>query len=380
MPTSDPSVDYVVPRGVGVTQVAYEMLRKPVTRHFTTKELLDDITSHGIRIVKLWLEGNPFDGRPKWGWETPWGVWMSGMGNGKVLFEDMDEVWRHPDVDIFVVRFVNMAWTVIETGCSGWTGPTFAQEPSFKIAKKLLKHYGNEDKTIIFSNWEGDNQWRGSGCNEPDQAMWSAAGTWYNTGCRDDNTIEECAEMFCRERMAYVKRCTERRQEGIEQARALYPDATLRIFHSLVVSDFDEKPGYFGLNLTKDMIPTLEHPPDFIGVSYYTKHEKSITEIAEYIAQHTGYPPERLYIDEIGAPEKIPGRQYDRLMAVIPEAFVAGYAFACIWMWKQTWHDFFTNGKPKNFGMWQWTTDSGKVEWGEPTSGLQAIQEINDGL
>jgi hypothetical protein len=178
--------------------------------------------------------------------------------------------------------------------------------------------------------------------------------------------------------MAYVKKITERRQDGIERARALYPDAALRVFHSLVVSDFDEKPGYFGLNLTKDMIPTLDKKPDFIGVSYWQKHEKSITEVAQYIQQHTGIDPERLYIDEVGAPEKVPGRQYDKLMAVVPEAFSVGYAFACTWMWKQTWYDFFANGKPKNFGMWKWAGTEGKVEWlDEPNSGLAAIHELN---
>jgi hypothetical protein len=280
---------------------------------------------------------------------------------------------------MIVVRFVNMAWTMVETGCSGWTGPTFAQEPTFKIAKKLLKRYGDQNKVIIFSNWEGDNQWRGSGCNKPDEAMWGEAGSWYNEGCQKDYTIEECAEMFCRERMAYVKKCTENRQIGIEGARAKYPNTALKIYHALVVSDFDELPGYYGLNLTKDVIPNLQHQPDFIGVSYYTKHRKSIEEVAEYIQQHTGYLPERLYIDEIGAAEPTPGKQYDRLMAVIPEAFRAGYAFACVWMWKQTWHDFRPNGKPINFGMWKWANDTGKVEWlDEPNSGLQAIHELND--
>ena len=96
-------MNYSVPRGVGVTQVAYEMLRKPVTRHFTTKELLDDISSHGIRIVKLWLEGNPFDGAGRWGWTTPWGVEMPGMGSHEAIYEDMDEVWRHPGVDVYRV-------------------------------------------------------------------------------------------------------------------------------------------------------------------------------------------------------------------------------------------------------------------------------------
>ena len=371
--------DYSVPRGVGVTQVAYELNRPPVTRHFTTKDLFDELAAHDIRIVKLWLENSPFDGVCRWRWATPWGIWMDGMGSREILYEDMDLVWRHPDIDIIVVRFVHEAWTATETGCSGWTGPTFAQEPTEKIAKKLLRRYGDQNKVVIISNWEGDNQWRGSGCNQPDQAMWDDASSWYSNECLNSRTVEECAELLCRDRMKYVKKQTEARQVAVERARAAYPNATLRVFHSLVVSDFDELPGFFGLNLTKDMIPTLDHQPDFIGVSYYRKHQKSITEVAEYIHQHTGHPPERLYIDEVGAAETTEGRQYDRLTMVIDEAFTVGYTFACAWLWKQTWHDWTARGKPKNFGMFRWMTTAGKVEWGEPNSGLQAIHELNAG-
>ena len=62
-----------------------------------------------------------------------------------------------------------------------------------------------------------------------------------------------------------------------------------------------------------------------------------------------------------------------------PEAFEAGYRFACVWLWRQTWYDFTDAGKPINSGMWQWAGTEGKVTWSdEPTSGLAAITELND--
>jgi hypothetical protein len=378
-PTSDPRVDYAVPRGVGVTQVAYETLRKPLTAHFTTREFFDDIAGHGIRIAKIWLENDPFDGVYRWSWTLADGTVMDGMGSKDPLFEDMDRVWKHPGIDVIVVRFVNAAWTAHEKHCSGWNGPTFAQEPTYEIARRLLKRYGDQPKVIIFSNWEGDNQWRGAGCNKPDMAMWDSASPWYSGACRDENTVAECAEMLCRDRMNYVKRRTEERQAAIEKARRKFPDTTLKIYHALVVDDFDEEPGHFGMNLIKDMVPHLKRSPDFIGVSYWLKSLKTIAEVFDYIHDHTGFPAHRCYIDEVGAKEKSEGLQRDRLMDVIPEAFETGYAFACVWMWKQTWYNWTSGGRPRNAGMWKWAGDSGKVEWSdEPNSGLQAILDLNE--
>ena len=365
-PTPTPTpVYYEGPQEVGVTQIAYDLSRPANTRHFTTAQLFDEITDYNIHIIKLWLDYNPFDGAGPFHWYS-YGVYMgdlnlptypSGYPTGSnyrlvPMFEDMDAVWRDNRIDTIVVRFIGSGmWDGTDVSCSGWTGPFWVHEPTYDIASKLLRRYGTEDKTIIITDWEQDNQW----------------------ACGGTVTEERAAE-----RMVYVARLAEARQRAVQRARDENPDATLKLMFAMIASDFDELPDFYGMNLTKDAIPNMDPQPDMIGVSYWQKHLKTITEVAEYIQLHTGYGPERLYIDEIGAHETVQGKQYDRFMDVIPEAFDYGYAFACAWMWRQTWYSFKPNGRPLNTGMWQWAGTEGKVEWSDqPTSGLAAIQELN---
>ena len=352
-----PTVDYTVPRGVGVTQLAYDLSRPEITRHFTTHELFSDLAANNIRIVKLWLDDNPFDGAGPFFW-TSYGTPMGDLSirhHRDPMFEDMDLVWRDPNIDTIVVRFIGRGlWDASEPDCTGWTGPFWIHEPTYDIASKLLRRYGEQNKTIIITDWEGDNQWACGGTVSMDMAMG---------------------------RMQYVIRLAEERQAAVQRARDEYPDAVLKVMFGMVVNDLDELPAYYGMNLVKNGIPGMDPQPDVIGLSYWLKHQKPIVEALEYIQLHTGYPMHRIYLDEVGAAEKTPGRQYARLMEVIPPAFDAGLAFACCWMWKQTWHGFDDRGRPINTGMWKWANDSGKVEWlDEPNSGLQAIQEINDDL
>jgi hypothetical protein len=364
-PPPPPPFDYNVPRGVGVTQLAYDMSRPESTRHFTTAALLDELRDQDIRIVKLWLDANPFDGAGPFHWYS-YGHYMGNMNTGTngggiitwstervPRFEDMDVLWRSPDVDIIVVRFIGRGmWDDDDPGCAGWTGPFWVHEPTYDIASKLLRRYGNYNKAIIITDWEQDNQW-------------ACGGT----------VTEEMAVL----RMSYVVRMAEQRQAAVQRARDENPGTSLKLMFAMIVNDFDELPTYYGMNLVKDAVPDMDPQPDLLGVTYWRKHLLSITEVLEYIQFHTGYAAHRVYIDEIGEAEKNGGEQYERFMDVIPEAFDAGYAFACIWMWRQTWHDFTQGGKPINMGMWKWANTEGKVEWlDEPNSGLAAIQELNE--
>ena len=361
-----PPMDYTVPRGVGVSQLAYDLSRPEHTRHFTTAALMDELVDNNINIIKLWLNYNPFDGAGPFHWYSH-GTYMGDlnqpvnecgdpMGEGYSrypMFEDMDYVWRDPRFDIMVIRFIGSGlWDDDDPLCTGWTGPFWVDEPTYDIASKLLRRYGDQDKVIIITDWENDNQW----------------------SCGGTVTPEEAAE-----RMVYVRRQAESRQRAVELARAENPGATLRVMFAMIASDFDELPAYYGMNIVKNVIPSMDPQPDMIGFTYWAKHLKTVTEVMDYIMLHTGYPANRIYLDEIGAPEKTDGRQYDRLMAVIPEFFEAGGAFAAVWMWRQTWYAFTDNGKPINTGMWKWAGTIGKVEWlNEPTSGLAAIHELND--
>jgi hypothetical protein len=265
----------------------------------------------------------------------------------------MDAVWRDNRIDTIVVRFIGAGmWDGSDVSCDGWNGPFWVHEPTYDIASKLLRRYGTEDKTIIITDWEQDNQWACGGTVTEEMAV---------------------------KRMAYVVRQAEARQRAVQRARNENPGAAMNLMFAMILSDFDELPAYYGMNLAKDGVPGMDPQPDMLGVSYWLKHLKTITEVAEYIFLHTGYAANRLYIDEIGAAEKNGGEQYARLMEVRPEAFEAGYRFACVWLLRQTWYDFTDSGKPVNMGMWHWAGNEGKVTWtDEPTSGLAAIHELND--
>ena len=364
-PEPPPPFDYTLARGVGVTQIAYDLSRPPNTQHFTTAALMDELVDNNINIVKLWLNYNPFDGAGPFHWYS-YGTYMGNLNAGVnecgdemynyqsiPRFEDMDYVWRDPRFETIIVRFIGSGmWDGDDPSCTGWTGPFWVNEPTYDIASKLLRRYPEQEKVIIITDWENDNQW-------------SCGGT-----VTEENAIE---------RMNYVKRQAEARQRAVEQARSEHPEAVLRVMFAMIANDFDELPAYYGMNIVKDLIPNMDPQPDVIGFTYWMKHLKTVTEVMDYITLHTGYPASRIYLDEIGAPEKTEGRQYDRIMPVVTEFFEAGGAFAAVWLYRQTWYAFDDNGKPLNTGMWKWAGTVGKVEWlNEPTSGLAAIHELND--
>ena len=355
-PTTDPLVDYLLPRGVGVTQVLHE-------EHFTTRDFMDEVADYGINIVQVWIEGDPFDGAGEWG--TP--PWNMGTPNRDPYYEDMDYVWRHPDIDVIVVRFTSTAWTTDDN--------VWAEYPIGRITRKLLRRYGEQDKDIIFVNWEGDNQWRTTQHETAeDNAGWCG---WWAKGCQDEYTLAECSRWLSMARMRYVAGRTGARQEAVERVRAEFPDAVMRVYNALVVNNFDEAEEYYGMNLIKSVVPYLERSPDFLGVSYWPHNEKTASEVLDYIRHETGYPAHRVFIAEVGEKEDRPGKQYDRIMSVVPDAFDAGYAMALVWMWRQTWQVYRPNGWPKNFGMWEWADGGGFT--GETNSGFDAIMELNGG-
>lgn len=360
-----PPLDYYLPRGVGVTQVNHELGDpEPILQHFTSKELFDELEGYDIRTVQLWIKGDPFDGAGEWGED------VYDMGTDEAEFEDMDEVWTHPAIDVIIVRFQSMAWTTVLPNRGIW-----CEYPLELLARKLLTRYYDEDKVIIFADWEADNRWQ----------MGVPAG------------LEE-------ERFGYVMAQLEQRQLAIEKVRAEFPFSALKLYHVATINDTRD-----GDTVASAIIPNLVNQPDFIGISYQNKHDgKSLGETVDYVRDVTGYPAHRIIIVEVGAMElsgagpslpwwcddpflgpirpdcwTLPGEeeeeQYDLLMEAIPEAFDRGVQVAVVWMWRQTWHHFRNNGKPKNWGMWEWSTTEGKVEFsGLPNSGLRAITELND--
>jgi hypothetical protein len=338
--------------------------------HFTTKELFDELASHGIRAVKLFLAGLYWDGvehptNPIFYHDYP------------ITFEDMHEVWAHPDIDVIVITFINYGHAAWLRGCGGGWEMGWPNEPTYEIAKFLFKHFGDQDKVIIFTSGEVDNQWRGYECNDPQDAMWDFWSLKDIDECLAEKTQVECAYDLSLDRMWYAKMEIERRQREVEKARSEHPDATLRIATSVNISVTTRREKYYFTSFIHYMYRYMNNWPDYIGLSHFKGDGTTLEKAVSNIQRLTGYPVERIFLDQFGTFERTEGKQYDLIYNKGVDGFNLGLNLQLVWMWRQSWHRFTSGGVPLNRGMFQWLTTGGRVEWGAPTSGLQAIYELN---
>jgi len=324
---------------VGVTQVSYELCeRNKALQQWTTLRLLREIASHGFRTVKLWIKNHPFDGAGLFTWTTPWGTKMQSACSNVPIFEDMDRVWRFPWIDTMLVRFMWPGWAM-ET--ADGAGVVWEQEPTFDIATKLLKRYGNLNKTIIISNWESDWQWRGVPGHQP------------------GGLVAEARLDFLRSEMM-------RRQKAVETARAMYPEAQLKVLHAAVVNFTEEREEHFGMTACKDAIAKMPSKPDLVGLTHWGRRQP-LRDRLDYIRDTTGLPPERIYIDEVGA---VAGPdQGQELKTELDVAADFGCPHAFLWLWKQTWYD-----RDNNLGLWTQAPGQGKVVWAGPAEGMNVAK------
>lgn len=371
-PTSDPNVEsYRLAKSVGVNQIAYsEAWPKPrhggVLDQFTTKELFDELGSYGINAVRLWLSVRPDDGF-----------------NGPPVYEDMREVWGHPDIDTIVVLFTHPAfYTAAEPGCRG--GDTSVgweiNEPTYEIATFLYENFGDQPKTIIFTEQEVDNMARGYDCTEPTDHVWHM---WEgSTDCRLAKSNVECAMELTEMRWAAALERAENRQRAVMQARAEHPDAQLMVGTSITISQFEDSPRFFGKSFLKNYLPGMDPSADWVGMSQGASGGRDFSMPIQQVKLYTGYPTDRLFVDQVYVNEKYPGVQYNLIAPAIRVAFNWDVQQVFIWMWKQGWRSYNDRGQPENKGMWQWANEQGvpgKVVYGDPTSGMDVIRELHPG-
>ena len=393
-PYNDPRVNYHLPRLMGVVQLAYDQFyEKPVLQHWTTKEFLDILDDHNIRAVKLWFKGNPFDGSGKWSWETPWGTQQGPMGQDYVVAEDMDLIWEHRSIDVYVVRFLSDAWTIDQRGCGDSHAPVFANEPTYEIAKGLLERYGHYNKTIIIGNWEADWGIKGRLCRGlNDDGLWkypwADASDWWSTACIDsrieDGDTPDAAYMACGsdlidQRVRWVARSIERRQRGIQRARNEFPLARLRILGAATVNHgpWNAHPDDPGIVTVTEMIPLMDPQPDLIGLSFWGT-DSSITDALDWVQGITMYPHYRFFIDELGA--RSDAQQATRIPTETNLARCWGVKLVNIWMMFQTWcGEVRPNGSHRYEGIfYQQQPCSGKVIFDGPRPGFWALKDLID--
>ena len=357
-----------LPRGVGVIAHSYDMAIAPqlwwgALNVMPNHAMLDDIAQHDIRIANIWIRVDPFDGTARWCNEQwyPYtgytGIEMC-RGNGNIVDEDMDLFWTHPDFDVLIIRFET--WANVEEGCDGAKGLVFEREPTKGIVDTLYERYSEQNKIIIFQNWEADWQLNGVRCRERDQC---SSDGWTFDSCIDSGDIENCCDDLKRGRGEYLLRILEQRQAVISDARERNQFANLKVYHAVSINFFEDE----WYTVAKDIIPRMTEPPDLVGVSFWKKPPIHVTDALEYVQEHTGLPRHRIYVSELGKAERVDAPAYDRIMNESTLAFEWGCPMVLVWHWKY-WGD---DPVQQRLSLFELDNET-------PKSGYWAVRELND--
>ena len=339
-------MSYGLPRTIGAFQVEYDA-------HFTTYELFNELALNGFTAATIWHTGIPFDGMGEFYWTTEYGEVVGPMGSDVHVVEDMYKVWTHPAIKTIFYRPQNPSWTFYASDCPGFENhPVLTNPPYYDIAKKLYEEFWWLDKTVVLVDWEQDSLFRGDPC-------WA-------TG-----TLEQ--------RIDWWKILTNYRQLGVERARReeyylLGHRPKLRVMTSVVINRW---PGWHDeegdIPYLAEIIPTLLHPPDLIGVSYWQRG-KDPTIMLDWLRETTGYPAYRIFLNEFG---ETTNRQVNRFADYIPLFWEYGIRTVNIWLWKET---HCRNNPVLNRGLWVLDEPcSEPVTWDRPTDGYYVIMDLLGG-
>ena len=345
-PPRDPwAGSYMLPKTIGVMQTAYEPepVQPPRTAHMTSYELLNEVAPYGFGAIKIWMDAIPFDGMGEWCWQTDWGQEICANYNTDGL--EMERFWQSiPDGMAVFLRPTSPAWTWYEVNpCieSSGAGPQMAMADYYAISMRLYDIIGDHNIQIIFTDWEQD---------------------WIS--CHGTNGG-----------LSFLLTTLDKRQSDVERARRdewlrLGHRPKLEIYHAVVVNKYPLNAPDWEYPYLTTLISTLKHRPDFIGLSYWLREYDPI-ETLDWIRDTTGYPPYRIYIDELGANEN---KQVQRFTDYIPVLWDWGIRTINIWMWKQTWCAVPVHA---NKGLWEQQQPClGRVIFTEPTAGLAVLEGI----
>ena len=376
----DPAA-YIVPRSVGAWSEYHDMSSSVTPRRpfQETLQLARDV--HGLTAVGFHMMAHPTDSNEAY---NDCGEFLpeSSMNN-----EQIRKAFREPGIDIIVLWMSYFA--VIGESCDGYnffewqaysTGEDWRLEDS--IFDQFYRFYAGQDKAVFVMTYESGDRLNGGGCMERDECV-PISGTidgclaaceedpmhgddrWHPEGyVRPLDCQSVCCDLAKLERREFMLRKFNSRQAAAERARAAHPDAALRVFHAVEIDRFGMQDEW--LLTARDVIPFMDSRPDFVGLSLWPKKAGDVVESFKRVHNWTRLPGYRLFIAEVGAPEKTPGDQYDRIMSVVPPLFALGSPFALVWSLEQS--------DPA------YQTLHALVDpvTGEYRSGMAAIEELND--
>lgn len=295
------------------------------------------------------------------------------------MYEPIRRAFRTTGIDVIVIA--PMHWASTEWNYDKTIKNIRWQHIPPDIFELLYRHYGGQDKTIIVQTLELDWTVAGIGCRQRDRCLkWDGHYAEYlsafeagdqpcpmSWGQTDPHVL--ACDAVKMGRGARVLAELNELQAAAEAARAAHPNARLKVFFAPQVNFFRDE---FFL-VARDLIPRMDSPPDFVGLSLYRKAGDPV-EAFEAVQRWTGLPPERIYIAEVGAKEGtqpdgefiggIP--QHDRIKAVVNSLFVRGCPLAMVW----SWAEIAGGGGHTGYAVIDAAT-------GEKCSGYNAIKELN---
>jgi hypothetical protein len=277
------------------------------------------------------------------------------------MSQDVGLVICNPGIKVIAIRPLARVSLDSGTCIEGFKNPTWENADFGQIAYDLLEQYGDLScrggvpLDIILNNWEIDWQYKGPFCRE-------ATPTPYR--------YQKVTEML------------KTRQMGVEWARSSFPDASLRVFHGIVVNHHEAT---YAFSFSRDVLPGLiadGYGPHVIGISFYTK-QWTFTQVVEVLKLRTGYPVSRMYVAEHGENEKWTGRQRARFEETLPLMDTAGIRLIFMWTRQQFWPGEIADDGSRAggwHGLWEVDENLGlpiqRSFTGRWTSGLHFIQDF----
>lgn len=356
--------DYTIPRSVGATHVIPDMSEGPIPWWAASPgkqplyETFLSMRNGGLTAVGGLLRSHPT----------------------KSIWEDIRRAFRTPGIDVITV--CPMRWASTEWNYDRTVKNIRWENTPSEVFHLLYRHYGHQDKVIIVQTLELDWTVAGIGCRDDDKCI-TSDGRFdrYRSACEEGSLAtyqglfdhlgckRVAASMVKLDRAAYLLGESNRLQAACNQARANHPNAKLKVFYAMEVNFFTNE---FYL-VARDLIPQMESPPDFVGLSLYKKAGDAV-KAYDNVLEWTGLPPERVFISEVGAREGTQrdgrvltgDRQYDRIMSVVPPLFDKGCPLALVWSWAEI---------PFTGGHTGYAVNDAVT--GEELSGCRAIEELN---
>ena len=324
---TDPT-PYLVPRSVGAWSQYPDMAQGPLpwwpltTGRPFIDTLLEMRDSHDLTAAAFQLRSHPTEN----------------------VYENIRKAFRIEGVDIIVLWLER--WASTEPSCDA--GPYVAwQNYPLSVYNELYELYSNQPKAIFLMSYESDNRLHGKGCLARDECV--PEGWYWNdcpAVCEENPNLGEgwwlpddyirpldcrsiCCDLSKSARRDYMLRTFNERQAAVEAARAAHPGAELRVFHAIEIDRYGVEDEW--LLTARDIIPYMDAPPDFIGLSLWPAKAGDVVESFHRVQDWTGLPNYRVFVAEVGARERWFNEQYDRITSVVDALFAEGVAFAMVW-------------------------------------------------